>query len=148
MKQGDVISPLLFNAALEVAFEAQKERLTYHGILLAENVERLTNIRYADDVMLYAKSLEELHDMLTMLMEELAKIGLHLNGSKTKILTTVANPPHFLDVDESFIQILQVGEFHRYLGRHCREHYYKDVQSRFSTGCRQRGINFTNFDGN
>ena len=30
----------------------------------------------------------------------------------------VANPPHFLDVDESFIQIMQPGEFHKYLGRH------------------------------
>ena len=109
VKRGDVISPLLFNVALEVAFEAWKERLTYHGILLAENAERLTNIRYADDVMLYAKSLEELHAMLTMLMEELAKIGLHLNGNKTKILTTVANPPHFLDVDENLIQIMQPG---------------------------------------
>ena len=56
--------------------------------------------------------------MLTMLMEDLAKIGLHLNGSKTKILTTVANSLHFLDVDESFIQIMQPGEFHKYLGRH------------------------------
>ena len=84
MKQGNVISPLLFNVALEVTFKTWKERLTYHGILLAEDAERLTNIRYADDVMIYAKSLEELHVMLTMLMEELAKIGLHLNSSKTK----------------------------------------------------------------
>ena len=43
-----------------------ENRLAHHGILLEADVERLTNIRYADDVMLYAKSLEELHDMLSM----------------------------------------------------------------------------------
>ena len=109
VKQGDVISPLLFNAALEVAFQAWKERLTYHGILLADDAERLTNIRYADDVMLYAKSLEELHTMLTMLMEELEKIGLHLNSAKTKILSTVQNVPHFLDVAGNFYLDIAAG---------------------------------------
>ena len=66
-----------------------EKRLVHHGILLAPDAERLTNIRYADDVMLYAKSLEELHDMLSMLIEELQKIGLRLNSDKTKIFTTV-----------------------------------------------------------
>ena len=56
--------------------------------------------------------------MLTMLMEELEKIGLHLNSAKTKILNTVQNVPHFLDVAGNFIQILQPGEVHKYLGRH------------------------------
>ena len=81
VKQGDVISPILFNAALEMGFRAWKRRLVQQGILLETDVERLTNIRYADDVMLYAKSLEELHDMISMLMEELQKLGLHLNIS-------------------------------------------------------------------
>ena len=113
-----MISPILFNALLEMGFKAWKNRLVHHGILLEADVERLTNIRYADDVMLYAKSLEELHDMLSMLMEELQKIGLHLNNSKTKIFTTVDNPPDYIDVDGEFIGILPPGEVHKYLGRH------------------------------
>ena len=46
----------------------------------------MTNIRYADDIMLYAKSLNELEVMTTKLVYELRKIGLHLNVKKTKIL--------------------------------------------------------------
>ena len=56
--------------------------------------------------------------MVTMLMEELEKIGLHLNNAKTKFLSTVQNVPHFLDVTGNFIQILQPGEVHTYLGKH------------------------------
>ena len=48
-----------------MGFRAWKNRLVRQGILLETDVERLSNIRYADDVMLYAKSLEELHDMFS-----------------------------------------------------------------------------------
>ena len=45
---------------------------------------RLTNTRYADDIMLYAKSLPELTRILDLLTEEEAKVGLHLNVKKKK----------------------------------------------------------------
>ena len=93
VKQGDVISPMLFNVALEIAFRKWKLRLTHHGLLVNVDHERLTNSRYADDIMMYAKSLDELHDMVHWLMEELANVGLQLNGSKTKIPKTMADPP-------------------------------------------------------
>ena len=48
--------------------------------------------------MLYAKSLEELQDMLAWLMEELLQIGLQLNGTKSKILTTIATDLNFVDI--------------------------------------------------
>ena len=67
---------MLFNAALEIAFRKWKTRLSHHGLLLHVNHERLTNTRYADDIMLYAKSLEELQDMMAWLMEELFQVGL------------------------------------------------------------------------
>ena len=51
-------------------------------------------------------------------MEELQKIGLHLNSDKTEIFTTVDNPPDFIDVDGDFIGILRPGEVHKYLGKH------------------------------
>ena len=54
VKQGDVISPLLFNAGLEHAMRKWKLRLQHCGFDLG-NGEILTNMRYADDVMLYAK---------------------------------------------------------------------------------------------
>ena len=54
VKQGDVISPLLFNAGLEHAMRKWKLRLQHCGFDLG-NGEYLTNLRYADDLMLYAK---------------------------------------------------------------------------------------------
>ena len=49
VRQGDVISSLLFNAVIEYVFQRWKRRLSCHGWLLLAGVERLTNTRYADD---------------------------------------------------------------------------------------------------
>ena len=49
--------------------------------------DRLTNTRYADDMMIFGKSLEELEEMLMLLKEELAAIRLEMHESKTKIMT-------------------------------------------------------------
>ena len=53
VKQGDVISPILFNAGLEHAMRKWKAKLVHHGVQLGHG-SRLTNIRYADDLMLFA----------------------------------------------------------------------------------------------
>ena len=54
VKQGDVLSPALFNAGLEDVMASWKQRLTDHGVDVGL-AERLTNIRYADDILLFAK---------------------------------------------------------------------------------------------
>ena len=61
VRQGDVLSPLLFNACLDEALRQWKTTLSSHGVALdpADGTERLTNIRYADDVLLIGKSLAE-----------------------------------------------------------------------------------------
>ena len=91
VKQGDVISPILFNAGLEHAMRKWKAKLLHHGVQLGHG-NRLTNIRYADDLMLFATSSEDLIYMLETLIPELAACGLQLNSAKTKILTTY-HPP-------------------------------------------------------
>ena len=60
VKQGDVISPILFNCALEVVFSRWKTKIQDQGWLIHTNAERLTNIRYADDILIFAKSRQEL----------------------------------------------------------------------------------------
>ena len=57
VKQGDILSPLLFNAALECALRKWKGKWCEHHGIAMDHHERLTNIRYADDLMLYARSL-------------------------------------------------------------------------------------------
>ncbi len=58
VRHGNVIRSLLFNAGLELARSRWEVRLQDHGWQLStDNArERLTNVRYADDLMLGAKS--------------------------------------------------------------------------------------------
>ena len=50
--------------------------------MIEDTSSRLTNTRYADDILLYAKSLEELTKITDLLLGELQKIGLRLNSDK------------------------------------------------------------------
>jgi len=116
VKQGDIISPLLFNAALECAMRRWKDKIGTDGLPVGErNV--LTNIRYADDLMIYATSWEELVRMLEALVEELQAIGLHLNQKKSKIFTTSSRKPTMIEVAGEFVEVLDGQAAHKYLGR-------------------------------
>ena len=59
VKQGHILSPALFNAGLEEMFSSWKRRLAAHGLDVGAQ-EHLTNVRYVDDHLVYAKSLPEL----------------------------------------------------------------------------------------
>ena len=48
--------------------------------------ERLTNLRYADDILLVGRSLPQIKQMIADVAVEGAKIGLQLHSDKTKIM--------------------------------------------------------------
>ena len=73
VKQGDMISPMLFNAGIEKAFREWKKRLRQHGFIFTDNGPRFTNTRYADDVMLYGKNEKEVVEMIELLIEDFSK---------------------------------------------------------------------------
>ena len=54
---------MFFNAALKGALRKWKGKCEHHGIAM-DHHERLTNIWYADDLMLYARSLPALVEMI------------------------------------------------------------------------------------
>ena len=123
VRQGDVLSPLLFNAALDLVMSRWKSRLRNHGIKISNNIEheRLTNVRFADDLIIYSSSLEELTDMLDLLVEELQKVGLELNSSKSKIFTTdndssTSVTPILVETSDHFIEVVRNEDKHDYLG--------------------------------
>ena len=58
VRQGDVLSSILFNCVADVAFQRFKATLLDHGLYLGDHIERLTNIRYADDILLFGNSLQ------------------------------------------------------------------------------------------
>ena len=84
VRQGDVLSPLLFNAVLEHAMARWKRKLRSHGFCLYSDNEheRVLNIRYADDILLFGESLDEVVSMLELLVPILGEYGLELNAHK------------------------------------------------------------------
>ena len=107
---------------------------------------RLTNVRYADDVLLFAKSLSELRSMTEILITELRLFGLELNCSKTKILHTEfqdeENMPDFVEIDNDFIEVLHGNRRHRYLGRRLSLHRAQRVDIEFNYRKQQAWASF------
>ena len=76
-KQGDPLSPKLFNAVLEQAFARAKGKWRSRGWGLrieGSTEQRLSNLRFADDVLLIAESEHQLQEMIGDLVEETSKV--------------------------------------------------------------------------
>ena len=90
-----------------------EQRLAHEGLFVATGKDRLTNTRYADDSLLYAKSLPELQSMAESLIQDLAAVGLKLNAGKTKILHTsykeIGHDLDFIEIDGESVRILHSG---------------------------------------
>ena len=78
-KQGDSLSSLLFNTALQVALKDELPRWQKKkgmGICLGDgDHDCLTNLRFADDVLLFASTQEELQKMLCDFKHCTEKVG-------------------------------------------------------------------------
>ena len=83
VRQGDTLSLVMFTAAVEEIFMRMN---TEAGINI--NGVRLSNLRFADDIVLFAESGEQLKDMLEEMNKEGKKDGMKLNKKKTKIMCT------------------------------------------------------------
>uniref|UniRef100_A0A914XD91 Reverse transcriptase domain-containing protein n=1 Tax=Plectus sambesii TaxID=2011161 RepID=A0A914XD91_9BILA len=79
VKQGDTISPKLFNASLEEIFR----KLNWSSSINI-NGKRLNHLRFADDIIIVGEMIEEVEEMLRELDQESARVGLRMNRSKTK----------------------------------------------------------------
>ena len=88
-KQGDPISPVLFNSVVEKFMRVLKMKwLTKRwGVQLGwEAGSEITNLRFADDILLTARTLPQLRSMISDVAREALKVGLELHGGKTKIV--------------------------------------------------------------
>ena len=77
-----LLSPSLFNTVLQDAFGKWKERLTNDRISIANGAEvpRLTNIRYANDLLIFGKSQAEAIEILDSLVAVLVEYGLAVHA--------------------------------------------------------------------
>lgn len=83
VRQGDPISPKLFTAVLEEVIR----KLDWQDCGLKINGENLTHLRFADDLIIFSSSKEELQTMISSLEIESRKVGLIMNVEKTQAMT-------------------------------------------------------------
>lgn len=81
VRQGDGLSPLLFNISLEEALQKVKE--LHLGLKLGTHVNILA---FADDVVLMAEKEEDLIILAETLIKETEYVGLRVNDMKTKFM--------------------------------------------------------------
>ncbi|EPB74653.1 hypothetical protein ANCCEY_06283 [Ancylostoma ceylanicum] len=83
IKQGDTMSPKLFNATLQMVLESI-DRGTC-GLRIGGKI--LSSFEYADDVALLAPTRSMLEKMIRLLAAASAKVGLQINHEKSTLLT-------------------------------------------------------------
>ena len=90
-----------------------------HGIVIDDVNDPLTNLRFADDIMLVAQSRSDTTKMLRDLSEAAARKGLHMHFGKTKVLTTqqAGGEMQGIKLDDQIIQVMGLTDTERYLGR-------------------------------
>ena len=90
VRQGDTISPKLFTATLEGVFrELEWENFGYNI-----DGQNLTNLRFADDIILIAKTKAELQEMVQQLYNASKNVGLKMNKKKTQVMHNSQNETH------------------------------------------------------
>ena len=89
------------------------------GIYLSDNDhDCLTNMRCADDVLLFAYSKEQLQKMLCEFKQSTEKVGLRIHPGKTKILSNQSsNIRKEIEIDDIKVEILTREESTKYLGQ-------------------------------
>jgi hypothetical protein len=95
VRKGDPISPKLFTCLLETIFRKLNWNRKRVGVNI--NERRLSNLRFVDDIVIFAKSTTELHEMMTELSTRSKETGLLMNPTKTKIMTNSTETPIIID---------------------------------------------------
>src|ERR1043165_5975206 len=83
VRQGCVLSPYLFNIVAEMVMRETLEGFE-GGIKIGGR--KFSNLRYADDIVLLAESVRELHGLIDRLDEVSQKFGLMINIDKMKVM--------------------------------------------------------------
>ena len=108
--------------------------LEWQGLGININGEYITHLRFADDIVVMAKSMEELSMMLDGLDRVSQRVGLKMNMDKTKIMSNANVVPTPVSVGNS---VLEVVDSYIYLGQVVqlgRSNFEKEVSRRIQLG--------------
>jgi hypothetical protein len=129
VKQGDPLSPKLFNCLLEYLFK----NLNWKEKGIAINEKWLSNLRFADDVALFSESKDDLLAMIEDLRSISSTAGLEINMDKSKIITNTDEKEYKINATE-----IELVEDFKYLGKIVSFHngHSKEVDARVSAAWR------------
>ena len=82
VRQGCVAAPNLFNVAVDYWMNNALARSPDTGVICHS---RITDLCYADDVVMFAELIDTISDALVVLQEEATPLGLTINWAKTKV---------------------------------------------------------------
>ena len=117
VRQGCVLSPRLFCSVLEWALSRWRSRVRTEGIDLEDGGEPLLDLRFADDILVFAASSQQAAYLLDELVVALADVGLILNEDKTMLLTTQAQPPKTITTPRGVsVAVVDRDGCHKWLG--------------------------------
>ena len=134
VRQRCVLSPRLFCSVLQSAMGRWRGQVEHLGLNLGDGMSHLLDLRFADDILLFGESAQAVGSMLDALVACLEQVGLKLNASKTKVLTTQAQPPSTLTTPAGLeLEVLEPTNSHKWLG--C-------PLSTANTGNRQQEMNY------
>ena len=109
VRQGCAVAPELFNVIIDYVMTKTISRISF-GLKFGDHTIR--DVDFADDLAILADSMEQLLEALRILREEAAKVGLHINWNKTKIMAIDPSSPASLDSTTS----IEVVKDFTYLG--------------------------------
>jgi hypothetical protein len=112
VRQGCILSPLLFNIYIEEALAIAKESIN-SGIKI--NGEEILWLRFADDIAVMAENQKCLENILTIMDKCFKLYGMKINTDKTKLLITNQTGPARGKIELNGKEIEQVKRF-TYLG--------------------------------
>ena len=84
VRQGCVLAANLFNTATDRILNNTTQALTL-GVNYDDSGQHITDLDYADDIVIFADLLDTLKDALYIFNEQSQTPGLHVNWSKTKL---------------------------------------------------------------
>lgn len=111
LKQGCILSPVLFNLMLEKIMR----NITHSPIGITINNERINALAYADDIAVLAEDVQGAEALTASIDEHSRRYGMEISAQKTKIMTLSRNECTYEASCINGMQIDKVAKF-KYLG--------------------------------
>ena len=122
VKQGDPMSPLLFNAVIDMVMSEVDDSI---GVCGDKDSVKCNYIAFADDLVLLSSTDVGMQMLMEQVENSLANVGLKMNPTKCASLRTeivsrkklwIVNPMPYLKLQNSNISALDIAGTYKYLG--------------------------------